>query len=566
MILAGWIATAALAAEACPEWTNEQAAVEIAALAADLERWDAAYHRDGRSAVDDSVYDGLRARHAHWSACFPDASSPPADPLRAARGKIRHPIPQTGLAKLADAGAVEAWMQRHDGGDLWMQPKIDGVAVTLAYRDGRLVLAVSRGDGEQGEDWTRRVLRLGAVPATIDRAPARVVLQGELYWSLADHVPARDGGARARAQVAGAMAGGADDRAARGHVRFFAWDWPDGPPSMQTRLDGLAAMGFADAVAYTVPVEGIDDVRAWRDAWWQSELPFAVDGVVLRAGRRAPPADWQAKPPDWAVAWKYPPARAVSEVIGVDFRVGRTGRVTPVLALDPVQVDDRTIAHVSLGSLARWDALDVRPGDQVAIALAGSSTPRFDEVVWRARERGRVAVPSRGLDASTCWRATPGCEPQFLARLEWLGSRRGLDLGMGRAGWATLVQAGLVDDLAGWIDLSSAAIAEEAAMDAARAETMARQLERARARPFAAWLRALGAPPSDEASAIDWATFASRTPEDWTTLGTTAARAHALSAFARDPAVAALARRLGAAGIDGFRAPERPHSQNLQMK
>ncbi|HEY0230739.1 MAG TPA: NAD-dependent DNA ligase LigB [Dokdonella sp.] len=525
---AGLLAFALFAASPCPPWTPAQAARELATLDHQLTEWDAAYHRDGVSPIDDTLYDQTLARNEQWRACFPAQAPPPRDPLQAARATVRHPWPQTGLAKLPDAAAVEAWMRTHDAADLWVQPKIDGVAITLLYVDRRLQLAISRGDGERGEDWTRKARAIPAIPAQLPAsAPARVVLQGELYWRLADHVQAERGSVGARSKVAGALARDALDATSAQQIGLFVWEWPDGPATMRERLNGLRALGFADPAAYSVRVEEIGDVRDWRDDWLHAPLPFAADGIVVRQGTRPDGTHWQAKPPAWAVAWKYPPSQTLAEVTAVDFPIGRSGRITPVLQLAPVRLDDRQIRRVSLGSYARWQALDVRRGDQIAITLAGLVIPRFDRVVWRTQQRADVALPARNHDPSTCWRPSAGCERQFLARLQWLGGPRGLALqGVGTAAWQGLIDAGLVDGLLDWMDLDTAQLMRASGVSAARAHAWQETFAQARKRPHADWLRALGAPAS----------------------------AQALAAFMRQAEVAALTGRLRRAGVAGFGA------------
>jgi len=527
LLAAGMSVFAMFAASACPAWTSAQAARELATLDRQLADWDAAYHRDGVSPIDDMLYDQTLARYEQWRTCFPMQAPPRSDPLHAARGLVQHPLPQTGVAKSPDAQAIEAWIRAHAAKDLWVQPKIDGVAVTLLYVDRRLQLAVSRGDGERGEDWTAKVAAITAVPAQLPAsAPARVVLQGELYWRLVDHVQAEHGSVGARSKVAGALARNALDSASAQQIGFFAWEWPDGPTMMRERLDGLREIGFADPATYSMQVEDIDDVRSWREHWLHAALPFAADGIVVRQGTRPDGRQWHAKPPGWVMAWKYPPSQALAEVAAVDFAIGRSGRITPVLQLQPVRLDDREIRRVSLGSYARWQALDVRPGDQVAITLAGLAIPRFDSVVWRTQQRAAVTMPALPhYDASSCWHPSAGCERQFLARLQGLSSRNGLDLaGVGAANWQGLIDAGLIDDLLDWMDLDAAQLMRTAGISATRAHALQEMFAQARKRPNAAWLRALGVP--------------------------TAARAAAT--FMYQSEVVALTARLHAAGIDGF--------------
>lgn len=486
-------AAGAVAGE-CPRWPEPRAGAELHALDRQLQAWDLAYHRDGVSPIDDTLYDQARERYASWRACFPAQAPPPADPLHGTRGSVRTPVAQTGLAKVHDAGALAAWMQARGDRDLWMQPKADGVAVTLLYVDGDLRLAVSRGDGERGEDWTAKLRHVAAVPKHLPNAPARTVLQGELVWRLPGHVQAAQGSVGARSRVAGALARAALDVDAAQRIGLFVWDWPDGPAEMPARLHGLRAFGFADAAAYTVAVRDIGEVRDRRERWYRTPMPFAADGIVVRQGRRPQASTWRAQPPAWAIAWKYPPAQALAAVAAVEFRVGRRGRITPVLELDPVRLDDRTIRRVSVGSLARWRTLDIRPGDQVALTLAGLTIPRLDSVVWRAQQRVPVAAPDPAAhDASTCWHPRTGCARQFLARLAWLGGRHGLDLdGVGEGTWRDLVESGRVDGLVDWLDLGRADLAAVPGLDAARAEALARGAAKARGQPPAAWARALG--------------------------------------------------------------------------
>ncbi|ACO76619.1 NAD-dependent DNA ligase LigB [Azotobacter vinelandii CA] len=545
-------ASPALADSACPDWTAQRAAAELAALAERLRQWDVAYHRDGRSPVADELYDQARARLADWNRCFPGQADASPEPLAGSAGPLLHPVPHTGLAKL-DEAAVRDWMATRE--DLWTQPKVDGVAVTLEYADGRLRRAISRGDGRHGQDWTARVRRLPALPRQLAER-RRLILQGELYWRLPGHVQAEAGGRSARARVAGLLARDTLDDGDAAGIGLFVWDWPNGPADMRARLDGLERLGFAEARRYSRPVADFATARQWRERWYREPLPFASDGVVLRQGRRPPGERWRAEPPHWAVAWKYPLAQALAEVRAVRFRIGRSGRITPQLELQPVRLDDRQIRRVALGSLRRWRELDVRPGDQVAIRLAGQSIPQVDAVVWRAAERPALPSPDPAAHhALSCWRPLPGCEEQFLARLDWLGGRRGLDLrGVGRGTWEALLENGRLDDLLGWLELDEARLAELPGFGERSASLLAERFRAARRRPFPMWLRALGLPPAGEATLPpSWDELAGRGPEQWQREpGIGPGRARQLQAFFAHPEVQALRQRLRAAGVEGF--------------
>jgi DNA ligase (NAD+) len=551
---AGLLVARARAGE-CPAWAPEQAARELTALRDRLDGWNHACRVSGQSPVDDAVYDQALRRFAGWRRCFPaQAPAMPAH-LADAGGAITAAVAQTGLAKLPDAAALDAWMRARGGRDLWVQPKADGVAVTLLYLDGHLRQATSRGDGLHGSDWTAMAQRIDAIPKHLPNAPARVVLQGELYWRLPGHVQASDGGANARSAVAGALARDTLDAPTAAQIGLFVWDWPAGPADMPSRLAGLQAMGLSDSVAYTHAAGSIEEVTRWREQWYRHAMPFAADGTVVRQSHRPPASQWKAAPPDWAVALKYPAAAALAEVLAVDFTVGRSGRITPVLQLTPVQLDDHRVQRVSVGSLRRWRELDIRPGDQVEIVLAGLTIPRLQSVVWRTQQRAAVTVPDpQAHDPLRCWQATPGCEQQFRARLVWLGGKQGLQLhGLGADTWQALIDAGLLHQLLDWMELTPAQLAAVPGVGEARAAALAQTFAAARGRPFAHWLHALGMPAGHAAVLPDWATLSARSASQWqASEGIGAGGAQRLVAFFGQPAVRAQAARLHAAGVQGF--------------
>jgi DNA ligase (NAD+) len=554
-----WIAAATfllalpLHAAPCPAWPPERARAELDGLSRQIAEWDAAYHRQGRSPIADELYDQARERLAGWRACFAEQAPTPADPLAGAAGQVPHPVPQTGLDKLADDDQVRAWMASRDG--LWVQPKVDGVAVTLIYRDGQLQQAISRGDGHFGQDWTARVRALPGVPAHLpDSRP--LLFQGELYWRLPKHVQASHGSAGARGKVAGLLARQNLDAGDAAGIGLFVWEWPDGPADMRTRLDELQRLGFADSQRFSQPLTSFDEARTWREHWYRAPLPFASDGVVIKQDRRPPGERWSASAPAWAVAWKYPFAQVLAEVRAVEFKVGRSGRITPLLQLLPVQLDDRRVQRVSAGSLRRLRELDIQPGDQVSVSLAGLTIPRLDGVAWHAAQRTPLEIPAASrYHPLSCWQPTPDCRSQFAARLEWLGGKQGLGLsGVGPGSWQALIDAGLVEHLLDWLDLRAEQLVALPGFGEKRAERLLASFAEARHQPFERWLSALGIPPSGAANlGASWSQLAARSQADWQREpGVGPGRARQLVAFFSDAQVQALSRRLQAAGVAGF--------------
>jgi DNA ligase (NAD+) len=535
----------------CPDWPPARAQEEITTLQLQIDRWDDSYHREGQSLIADELYDQSRARLSELRECFD--SGPSTEPLRTAGGTVAHPIAHTGLEKLRDEHAVEVWLK--DRGDVWIQPKVDGVAVTLIYRNGQLHKAISRGDGVNGQDWTASARQIAAIPQKLSQ-PLDLLLQGELYWRLTEHVQAQAGSLNARATVAGLMARKALSTEQAAGIGLFVWDWPQGPKNLPDRVAALDELGFPSTATYNQPIKAFADAKRWRDHWYRSPLPFASDGVVLRQGQRPPAERWQAKAPYWSVAWKYPFAQALAEVRKVHFKIGRTGRITPVLDLVPVMLDDRQIKHVSASSLQRWEALDIRPGDQVAISLAGLTIPRLDGVVLRSTERPELNVPlATDFHSLSCWQPTPGCESQFLARLAWLSGKQGLALPhVGPGTWEKLLKAERLDNLLDWMTLDGQELANIDGFGERSSARLLNSFNSARQRPFARWLKALGLPPTGQARLADsWQALAQRNTEQWQAeAGIGPGRAAQLSAFFRDPQVLALSETLRIAGIDGF--------------
>jgi DNA ligase (NAD+) len=256
------------------------------------------------------------------------------------------------------------------------------------------------------------------------------------------------------------------------------------------------------------------------------------------------------------VAWKYPYAQALAEVRRVEFKIGRTGRITPLLHLQPVRLDDRTIRRVSVGSLRRWQRLDIRPGDQVAIALAGLTIPRLDDVTWRTQLRVPLDIPDPAdYHLLSCWQPQAFCASQFRARLQWLSSKKGLAMaGVGPGTWEKLLSAGRIDGLLDWLDLSQADLASMPGLGQRSASNLHGSFRGALQQPFLTWLKALGLPPTGSASLPEnWATLAARSERDWLAepgIGTT--RAQQLQAFFRHPQVVALREKLSGAAVPGF--------------
>ncbi|MBB7318157.1 NAD-dependent DNA ligase LigB [Escherichia coli] len=537
----------------CPAWSPARAQEEISRLQQQIKQWDDDYWKEGKSEVEDGVYDQLSARLTQWQRCFGnetrDVMMPPLN------GAVMHPVAHTGVRKMADKNALSLWMRERS--DLWVQPKVDGVAVTLVYRDGKLNKAISRGNGLKGEDWTQKVRLISAVPQTVSGPLANSTLQGEIFLQREGHIQQQMGGINARAKVAGLMMrqGNSDTL---NSLAVFVWAWLDGPHLMTDRLKDLATAGFTLTQTYTRAVKNADEVAHVRNEWWKAKLPFVTDGVVVRAAKEPESRHWLPGQAEWLVAWKYQPVAQVAEVKAIQFAVGKSGKISVVASLAPVMLDDKKVQRVNIGSVRRWQEWDIAPGDQILVSLAGQGIPRIDDVVWRGAERTKPTPPENRFNSLTCYFASDVCQEQFISRLVWLGSKQVLGLdGIGEAGWRALHQTHRFEHIFSWLLLTPEQLQNTPGIAKSKSAQLWHQFNLARQQPFTRWVMAMGIPltraalnASDERS---WSQLLFSTEQFWQQQpGTGSGRARQVIEWKENAQIKKLGSWLAAQQITGF--------------
>ncbi len=537
----------------CPAWSPARAQEEISRLQQQIKQWDDDYWKEGKSEVEDGVYDQLSARLTQWQRCFGnetrDVMMPPLN------GAVMHPVAHTGVRKMADKNALSLWMRERS--DLWVQPKVDGVAVTLVYRDGKLNKAISRGNGLKGEDWTQKVRLISAVPQTVSGPLANSTLQGEIFLKRKGHIQQQMGGINARAKVAGLMMrqGNSDTL---NSLAVFVWAWPDGPHLMTDRLKDLATAGFTLTQTYTRAVKNADEVAHVRNEWWKAKLPFVTDGVVVRAAKEPESRHWLPGQAEWLVAWKYQPVAQVAEVKAIQFAVGKSGKISVVASLVPVMLDDKKVQRVNIGSVRRWQGWDIAPGDQILVSLAGQGIPRIDDVVWRGAERTKPTPPENRFNSLTCYFASDVCQEQFISRLVWLGSKQVLGLdGIGEAGWRALHQTHRFEHIFSWLLLTPEQLQNTPGIAKSKSAQLWHQFNLARQQPFTRWVMAMGIPLTRAAlNASDerfWSQLLFSTEQFWQQLpGTGSGRARQFIEWKENAQIKKLGSWLSAQQITGF--------------
>jgi DNA ligase (NAD+) len=456
----------------CPQLSAEAAQQRLAELTTQIDHHNRLYFEKLQPAISDAQYDRLFAELLRLEECFsaqtPGASPSRrvgfADPGRAA--KITHQRPMLSLDSATGPEAVAALLRRLAKGegasDLLVQPKIDGLPVELVYSKGRLVSAATRGDGTQGEEVTARMRQVKGIPQLLSGVyPAKVVVRGEIYADrqvLAAAAPdsRREAYASERHLAAATLRAQNPEVQALAALRFFPFEWVNSAAMAGVVSDGqaqrlLASWGFPVAAEHSRPAQNLAQVRVIYQEYLleRQSFPFAMDGMVVKVDdlRLRRQLGDGARAPLWAAAWKFPPATARSEVLAIHWRVGRTGRRTPVAEVKPVLVAGVRVNRVSLHSAAEVARLGIAVGDPVLIALAGDAVPQVLQVIGKEPQTTvLLSGPAPAVDA--CLTPVGDCREQFLARAVHLASPAGLNIaGLGRGRLQKLLDAGLLPDL-----------------------------------------------------------------------------------------------------------------------
>ncbi len=402
------------------ELTEVEAAAELKRLAKAIAYHDALYYRQDAPEISDAEYDALRRRNAEIEARYPTlrrADSPSqrvgAAPVEAF-GKVRHALPMLSLGNAFDDAEVAEFAQRvrrflglgtQEPVEVVAEPKIDGLSISLTYESGRLALAATRGDGEEGENVTANVRTIRQVPQRLAGrgVPDRIEVRGEIYLPHADFKKLNEEQAAAGAKVfanprnaaAGSLRQLDPSITARRPLRFFAYAW-----GAATSLPAGTQSGVIKAFgSWGLPINplmrvcaGVEEMLAfYREIGLaRADLGYDIDGVVYKVNR----LDWQerlgfvSRAPRWAVAHKFPAEEAVTRLLDITIQVGRTGALTPAAKLEPVTVGGVVVSNATLHNEDEIARKDIRVGDTVMVRRAGDVIPQVLGVVKEKRPHG----------------------------------------------------------------------------------------------------------------------------------------------------------------------------------
>jgi DNA ligase (NAD+) len=518
--------------------TEAEAAAELARLAEEIASHDRAYHERDAPVISDAEYDSLRRRNAAIEARFPHLIRPDSPSLRVGGApesgfaKWHHRVPMLSLDNAFGPEDFAEFIARArrflglaDGAIAIVgEPKIDGLSISLTYEGGRFAHGATRGDGSVGEDVTANLRTLAAVPQTLHGdAPELIEIRGEVFMTKADFLQlnatqAASGGkvfANPRNAAAGSLRQLDASITAARPLSLFAYAMGQASaPVAETHWDylqRLAAWGFtvnplSRRLGDAAEAAGFQQEMADRRA----ALPYDIDGVVYKIDSLALQhrLGFVGRAPRWATAWKFPAERATTVLEDIRIQVGRTGALTPVAVLTPVNVGGVLVARATLHNEDEIARKDLRPGDTVILQRAGDVIPQIVAVSPERRPPGAQpfvmpeTCPVCGSHAvrppgEAVRRCTGGliCPAQTVERLNHFVSRAAFDIeGLGGKTIQAFYDDGLVRSPADIFALPAreAEIAEREGWGATSARNLSRAIAARRRIPLARFIYALG--------------------------------------------------------------------------
>lgn len=466
--------------------TIEEATHEVKALSLQVEEWGREYYENDDPSVEDYVYDQAYQRLVTLEQTFPELQSPdsPTQQVGAATisdfAKVEHPNPMLSMGdvfSIAELMEFNERLQRNgvDQPEYNLELKIDGLAISLRYEDGKFVQGSTRGDGTVGEDITKNLKKIKSIPQTLTQ-PLTIEVRGECYMpkeAFAKLNEQREAqGLPVFANPRNAAAGSLrqlDARVtAKRELSTFMYYVPDyqtlGVTTQSEALVALAKLGFKVNANNRVATTH-DEIAAYIDAYTQqrNDLEYGIDGIVEKVNDLALQEELGStvKVPRWEIAYKFPPEEAMTTVRAIEWTVGRTGTVTPTAVMDPVSLAGTTVARASLHNPDYLQQKDVRIGDTVYLHKAGDIIPEIStvELDKRSADSKEYEIPTRcpecdsklvHLDEEVALRCiNPMCPAQIKEGLAHFASRNAMNIdGLGPRILEQLFERKMITDVA----------------------------------------------------------------------------------------------------------------------
>lgn len=514
---------------------EEQARKRIERLREEISRHDRLYYDLDAPEISDAKYD-LLVRELIALESSVGGSTEPSSPTARIGGtpgnefrKVVHDFPMLSLENAFSRDDLEGFLRRSSYPKVCCELKIDGLAVSLVYQDGEFTRGATRGDGRVGEDVTANIRTIRTLPQKLSREiPGRLEVRGEVLIKSEDflilNTEREEQGLPLFANPRNAAAGSLrqlDSRvtAAR-RLSLFVYQVVDperyGLKSQYETIQWLSALGFPTQ-GTELACDGPEDLFAYIEKWRIARftLPYVTDGVVIKVDDLT---SWNdlgstSKAPRWAVAYKYPPEEKLTKLDRIEISVGRTGTLTPVAILEPVNISGTVVQRASLHNADEIRRKDLREGDMVWVRKAGEIIPEVirPDPVSRSDGSAPFVMPHRCPACGSEAVSLPGevalrcvnrsCPAQILEGLRYFASRAGMDItGLGERLMEKLVETGMIKDIADLYTLNPKDLAPLRLMGEKSSRVLGEKaaasvfssIEASRSRPPEALIAALG--------------------------------------------------------------------------
>lgn len=450
--------------------TAEQAAAELEYIAKEMAKSDVAYYQNDNPYLSDAEYDRLKRRNEEIEQRFPQLvredspSRKVGAPLKSAFGKVTHRFPMLSLgdvfsiAEVEDfIGGVKRFLNSASELDFMCEPKIDGLSFTARYEKGVFVQGATRGDGREGEDITENLKTIAQLPLKIDgNVPDVLEVRGEVYMSKADffvlnqknELQGKKAFANPRNAAAGSLRQLDAEITRERKLSIFAYTWGEVSErvwnSQEDFFNHLRLWGFPTNPNNRL-CHSVKEIEDFFDNLMQirASLPYDIDGVVYKVNdiNLQERLGFLTRTPRWAIAHKFPAEQAITTINNIRIQVGRTGALTPVADLEPVNVGGVVVSHATLHNEDEIKRKDIRIGDSIIIQRAGDVIPQVVGVIIEKRPQNSQEFefphicPQCGAHAireedEAVRRCTGGltCPAQAIEHLKHFASRDAFDI------------------------------------------------------------------------------------------------------------------------------------------
>jgi DNA ligase (NAD+) len=448
-----------------------------------LEQANYDYYVEAQPTMADSEYDELLAELASLEEVHPEHVSA-TSPTQRVGGEpidgfttVQHSVPMQSIANTYTTEDLQTWLTRVEGalGETPIctcDPKIDGVAVSLRYEQGILVSAVTRGDGERGDEVIEQAKTIRSIPLCLrGDAPEVLEVRGEIFipntsFEVINTQRELDGDppfANARNATAGTLKSLDPSIVASRKLAFLAHgkgevQWDNNPESWSEFVDSIRSFGIpvSDQLQCCTTSDQIEKVIA-AFATQRIDLDYGVDGMVIRVDSFAQQTELgsTSKSPRWCIAFKYPAEQGETVLTQVQWQVGKNGTLTPRATMEPIVLAGTTVSHATLHNIEEIRRKDIRVGDKVVVEKAGEIIPQVVDVVTSSRDGSQVPIEPPTA-CPTCngtveqegpklFCVNPECPAQFREKVKWFAGRDQMDIdGLGDKVVDQLVDADLV--------------------------------------------------------------------------------------------------------------------------